>query len=1022
MYIKKTLLFLQFYFTLSVNAQTLIGSFVAYGAENKHFANVNYAVFQSKNGYLWFGTSNGVVRFDGKNYKNFFSNYIDSNSPSDNIIVSFAEDKNDHLWMAGFLHGVTRYNPTTGQFKKYSRLSKDNSIYYGINSILCDKDQELWFATSGRGLAKYNYTTDSFDLYYPEPEKTKDGSKKGDNHLTDICQDKNDKNILWCTSFNGLFAFNKAKKEFTKYRTYTDKHVEQDILFTDVEYGNNNTLWLSSYGKGLIEFNVVVKQFKTATTSSSMPLIINDVKKISDSILYLACFDKGLIKFNITSKQVEDITPMSSNSLEKKMYPGIQKISITKDAGIFIGGKHNIYQQHPAFERLKTNVFYKGKHTNEDIFLSGIIWDSYRKKYWLTTIYGNGVYEMYDETKKAIPVKVDDNKKGIGIENYKCPIIDAKKRIWVVKNKDGISLYNDEKKSFSSNTTQWPVPDSLVNYTTHLATDAKGNIWALAKSYFIYCDVLKKNIEVFPLQFDKSFRGKKSITNPQLTAGLNDDVFLFTDNGVFNCNRISKKVIHIFKTGESKDSLASYTVRAATVNRYNALWISNGSNLQVVHSTKFNVLANHDIDHGLPSMSINYLNSDTLGKIWANTGRGLAMFNPKAKYWKLYNRFDGMEKDYLDVASFLTTNNKIVIDQQNGFILKDINEVVSTTQPPYLRISSLSINDKFIPDTVNYENIKQLNLSYKENNITIEFAAMDWLYPMQTNYVYWVEGLQLAKTPRQSDSKINLYGLASGKYVVHLKALNNSGVWSNEVILSITINPPFWKRWWFVLLCTLTGLGLIYIFYKYRLQQINKVQLIRNTISRNLHDDIGASLSNINILTELAKRNAENPKKSTDYLNKVGEDIQYISQNLSDIVWNISPNYDNIESLFIRMKRYAADMLDGKDIVYDISFPEKIDDIKLDMEKRKELYFIYKEAINNITKHSFATKASVSLTIAKQKIYLQIIDNGIGFDALTISNGNGLQNIKHRASKLNAQLKIESNKKEGTTLLLSIPI
>ena len=431
----------------------------------------------------------------------------------------------------------------------------------------------------------------------------------------------------------------------------------------------------------------------------------------------------------------------------------------------------------------------------------------------------------------------------------------------------------------------------------------KGNIWAFAKNYFIYNDIALKTFEQYPLQWHPEFKGQKKNNTIQFKAGLEDNAFLFTENGIFSCSRNAKKVTHIFKTGLNKDSLSSPAIKAATVNRYNALWISNGSNLQVMHSSRFNILANHDIDHGLPSMTINDLISDSSGKIWASTGVGLAMFNPKAKYWRLYNRFDGIENDYLDLSTFITTDNKIAIDQANGFILKDINEIVATPQQPLLRISSLRINDSTVAGTALAEKITAINLSYKENNITIEYAAMDWLYPLQTTYIYWVDGLtQLKQTPTSPDARINLYGLAPGKYVVHLKALNNSGVWSNEVMLTIKINPPFWLTWWFITLCIFSLLGLLYLFYNYRIKQLSKLQFMRNNISRNLHDDIGASLSNINILTELAKRNKNNPEKSTEYLDKAGEDIQYISQNLSDIVWNINPMYDNAESLFIRMK------------------------------------------------------------------------------------------------------------------------
>jgi signal transduction histidine kinase len=201
-----------------------------------------------------------------------------------------------------------------------------------------------------------------------------------------------------------------------------------------------------------------------------------------------------------------------------------------------------------------------------------------------------------------------------------------------------------------------------------------------------------------------------------------------------------------------------------------------------------------------------------------------------------------------------------------------------------------------------------------------------------------------------------------------------------------------------------------------------KLQLVRDEISRDLHDDVGASLSNINILNELAKRNANNPKKANEYLLKAGEDIQHVSESLNDIVWNINSKYDDLDNLFIRMKRYAGDVLDGKNIAYKIEFPDKFDDLKLGMDKRKDLYFIFKEAINNLVKYSGALYVEVSITIEQRILKLIIKDNGKGFAKEKIAKGNGLDNMLHRANAWDAILKIDSEENKGTTVFLEMEL
>jgi signal transduction histidine kinase len=197
---------------------------------------------------------------------------------------------------------------------------------------------------------------------------------------------------------------------------------------------------------------------------------------------------------------------------------------------------------------------------------------------------------------------------------------------------------------------------------------------------------------------------------------------------------------------------------------------------------------------------------------------------------------------------------------------------------------------------------------------------------------------------------------------------------------------------------------------------------MRNSISRNLHDDIGASLSNIRILNELAKRNTHDSKRATGYLDTAAEDIQRISESLGDIVWNINPKYDDPEHLFIRMKRYAADMMDGKNIACTFEFPEQDHGIKMTMDKRRDFYLIFKEAVHNLVKYSGSATASIKVETHKKGMSLTIRDEGKGFDAASLQHGSGLHNMQQRAAAWKATLDIDSVPGKGTTVYLFMPV
>lgn len=229
----------------------------------------------------------------------------------------------------------------------------------------------------------------------------------------------------------------------------------------------------------------------------------------------------------------------------------------------------------------------------------------------------------------------------------------------------------------------------------------------------------------------------------------------------------------------------------------------------------------------------------------------------------------------------------------------------------------------------------------------------------------------------------------------------------------------------------LAGLGMVLLmglvlFNRYKLkrkvQQQEALLAVRNTISKDLHDDIGASLSNIGILNEMARRSLNEPEKSKDYLLKASEDIQRISGALSDIVWNVNPRFDNPDDLFIRMRRYAADILEGADVKATILLPEKSGYMNMTMQQRRDFYLIFKEAVNNLAKYSGPSNAVVQVIATQESISLLVKDDGKGFNISEIVTGNGLYNMQQRAKANGGSLTVESVKGKGTSVFLVLPL
>jgi ligand-binding sensor domain-containing protein/two-component sensor histidine kinase len=1011
-------LFLFLFITFVASSQQQMGSFMAYGPEAGCFSGINFSVYQSKNGYLWIGTPNGIVRFDGKHYKSYFSDYSDNNSPSDNTIVDIAEDKNGELWFAGFTHGATKYNQRSGKFTKYPALSRDNFPMYCIYSIMKDVAGDMWFATGGRGIAKYIYEKDSFLLYYPEPDKCKDGSVRGDNYVTDLAEDKFDKNILWCATFKGLFSFNKQTKEFIKYNAGLPAGAA-DLLINTIELDNDGNVWAGCWATGLQYFNTKTKAFEKSK-ARSFPTVVYDLKKVNDSIIYAACMNDGLYALDPRNNLFTNITPPRNPADPTINKLDIQRVSLTPSAGIFVGGNYYIYQQHPDYMRLKKNVLYPGLAKGDPgVFLKGCLWDEKRRQYIITTLGGKGIYTISSDLQQVKPVT--STVPTIEEAYFHDLALDALGRVWMLNRERNLCQWNTVKGSVDIVRERLPVPDSLLQKIWRLSTDKEGNLWMMSGEQFICWNVKDNTTEIIPLQWDAGYAGPHNIRQAEMKFDPDGNPWLISHSGLFQCKRKEKKVYQFYKTGNRLSDLSSVSLISGVFNKYKNFWITAGNGIQVYDWQADTVKANHNLFWGLPAMQVNSLAADSSGMIWAGSVTGIMRFDPTKKIWQLFNRLDGMERDYLDGDMYVTSNNKLVIDQQNGLLLKDVNEIGSGSAVPILRVTTILINNKEYKDSLLPEYINRLELGYDENNIDIEFAAMDWLYPFKTNYRYRVDGLTTGPGMLpNTDGRISMSGLQPGKYTVHVRALSSNGLLSNEISFIIVIRPPYWKTGWFVLLCVAVVVMIGWLLYRYRIRQLKRTYEMRSGIARELHDEIGSTLSNINILNELAKRNQENPAKSGEYLDKAGEDIQRISESLGDIVWNINPRYDDLQNLFVRMKRYASDMMDGKNISYEMSFPENANNLSLSMGRRRDFYLIFKEAINNLVKYSKATTAKVIIETEGKKLRMTINDNGIGFDSSQPQYGNGISNMRQRAGTWKDQLEIKSVPGKGTEVVLEM--
>ncbi len=224
---------------------------------------------------------------------------------------------------------------------------------------------------------------------------------------------------------------------------------------------------------------------------------------------------------------------------------------------------------------------------------------------------------------------------------------------------------------------------------------------------------------------------------------------------------------------------------------------------------------------------------------------------------------------------------------------------------------------------------------------------------------------------------------------------------------------------WFYILLLVIAVSIVYIFYRFRLQQLMQTELVRSEISKNLHDEVGSNLTNISLSSLLAQKQLQNKEALNKLLQRIYEDSQTVSEAMREIVWSINPKIDTLGEALPRMLRYASELLEANGIELHAEIAPEAEQLKLNMKERHDVYLIFKEAINNIAKHSKAKIAQVKIYLANNRFAMKINDDGKGFDMNTSFISNGLKNMKERALLHKWNLQLQSQNNSGTTILLN---
>lgn len=954
-------------------------------------------ILQDKQGYLWFGTVNGLNRYDPYGFKLFQNIIGDSTTIANPDIISLYQDENDIIWI-GTSTVLSSYNPRTEKFS--------NHYFKGfkgwIHDIREDKNGLLWLA-SDYGLYSFDRAKDK--VYY---HKTDDS---GQEKIHGIVIDND---TLWLSSETGIRKYNKktgiVKAYAVHYPAFSD--ISWEITHGIIK-DRLGFVWMSTSGDGVYQLNTSNEQLtqfaiSIPDTDPVKSRLSTQIMEDSDGKIWIG--GEGLAVFD-PAKQGFEFYPIASSTNEG--IPGKVRAMLKDKSGIYwLGTERGIVKYDPklySFLTIKANYPYTLPGANT------IVEDN-DHDFWFGNYTGigslnpdNGVYNNYSE--------------GLGIKNEPVfsSVPDRDGSLWfgsssclfhVLKNKsaDGhIELKLDKRIA---------IPVAPKSDVTSLIFDPQGVLWAGIKNGgLMRYDPHLQTIKIYPGLADKERPFSYKIINA-LLAIPGDSLLIGTEGGgLLLMHTKSEKVekVTIAIAGKN-NSLDNAVVKAIFLDKSKKLWIGTENDGLWQTDLLFSNIKNYSKKNGLYSMNISQIVGDDLGQIWLNTNLGIEVIDPVNMRFIHYTAQDGIninETGYLIRKS----SGDLVRFDLNGLHIFSPSSVNSNKVAPPVYVNTLRVLDRNIPvygDTT-------INLKYFQNYVSFGYVALNYTQYFKNRYAYKLTGLNNDWIEGDESRTISYANLSPGSYTFKVKASNNDDFWNDKgAQVTLVISPPFWATWWFSALAILLVIGSVYVLFQYSLHQKLKAFEIRNKISRDLHDEVGSTLSSIGFVSSMALNDNGNIDKMKHSLSSINDSSRAMLDAMNDIIWNIQPQNDILENIVARMMSYASELLEARKISMKYHIADNLKHLHLGLAVRHDFFVIFKEAVNNLAKYSSASEAYIKLDFISPDLVLTIKDNGKGFDPQNVSKGNGLKNMRSRADKIGAKYCLQTEPGKGTTVKLSI--
>jgi ligand-binding sensor domain-containing protein/DNA-binding response OmpR family regulator/nitrogen-specific signal transduction histidine kinase len=1034
---KQSILILSICFSLTSSLYAYY--FRSYQVEDGLSHNSVWAVMQDNKGFLWFGTNDGLNRFDGQSFKTFRKQDNDSLSIGDNFIHCLKEDSQGRF-LVGTKKGLYLYDPNFEQFHRVNlNRAKENDA--SINDIFETPEGEFWIACHGHGL----YVLNSDLTLKKHYEKTTEDEALPSNYIWSVIQDYVG-NIWLGTVGDGLVHFDPQKEIFTKMLNEPDFELKAPIinsLFCDIDYN----LWIGTASEGLFRYNY--RTGKVYNYMNNEAFNIKSIIEYSENELIMGC-DKGLVTFNRQNEKFR----MLNNDFDNMTDNAIFSICQDKEGAFWVGTYFGGVNYFSPTINMFSYYYNSPQNSLRKNIISSFAEDE-NGKIWVGT-YNDGLALFNPKTERF-----ENSHINVGYQNIQDMYFDNGK-LYVSFYGQGVNLLDIKNGNIQNVSDFSGTKNTISNFVTTIFKSSKGFfLFSSEEGASKYDPITQKATKVDELN---------GMPIKDITEDYNGDIWFASHaHGLFRMNSDGTWNSFVHNPDDSK-SLPNNNVNCIYQDSKFRIWVgTEGSGLSI-----FNPRTNH-FEHilteqdGLPSNIIYSVLDDSDGNVWVATGGGLIKIKSDLRSIESFGYLSDVQKiRYNPKSKLRASNNRLYFGGTKGFIALHPKDITSNHQQPLLAITGFQIASKKVIPGINNSPLKEgisqtksITLERNQSTFSFDFVSLSFISPTQNTYAYMLDGFD-TDWNYTNGNKAYYMNIPAGEYVFKVKGSNNDGIWSNTQSIYIKVKPFFFASTLMVTLYIVLGIfffSYLFLRYKKRIDKKNhdKIYKYQAEKEKEIYEAKIDFFTNIahEIRTPLSLITAplENIIISGDGNLKTKNNLDIIKINANRLLELINQLLDfrKVEENMFHFKFRHQDVVKVvRDVLAQYQQSATINGIEITLHVQEEkikssidaeaIYKIVSNLVSNAIKFA-KSKIEINIEVSQNNILISVDDDGTGVEkkylkkifepffqvetknnAIKTGSGLGLSLSKSLAEKHKGEIIANSEEGKGSLFILKIPI